>query len=72
MKVHEDIYVAYIPRLAVLPSNTMTYYPKPVFFNRGSASGFQRFRRNRQNSPVRKFATTVLCGCSNTESCIIT
>jgi len=28
MKVHEDIYVAYIPTLAVLPSNTMIYYPK--------------------------------------------
>jgi len=30
MKVHEDIYVAYIPTLAVavLPYNTMIYYPK--------------------------------------------
>jgi len=28
MKVHEDIYGAYIPTLAVLPYNTMIYYPK--------------------------------------------
>jgi len=28
MKVHEDIYRAYIPILAVLPYNTMIYYPK--------------------------------------------
>jgi len=28
MKVHEDIYVTYIPTLAVLPYNTMIYYPK--------------------------------------------
>jgi len=30
MKVREDIYVAYIPTLAVavLPYNTMIYYPK--------------------------------------------
>jgi len=28
MKVHEDIYVAYIPSLSVLPYNTMIYYPK--------------------------------------------
>ena len=30
MKVHEDIYIAYIPTLAVavLPYNTMIYYPK--------------------------------------------
>ena len=27
MKVHEDIYVAYILTLAVLPYNTMIYYP---------------------------------------------
>jgi len=28
MKVREDIYVAYTPTLAVLPYNTMIYYPK--------------------------------------------
>jgi len=28
MKAHEDIYVAYIPTLAVLPYNTVIYYPK--------------------------------------------
>jgi len=28
MKVHEDIYVAFVPTLAVLPYNTMTYYLK--------------------------------------------
>jgi len=28
MKVHEDIYVAHIPTLALLPYNTMIYYPK--------------------------------------------
>ena len=28
MKVNQDIYVAYIPTLAVLPYNTMIYYPK--------------------------------------------
>jgi len=28
MKVHEDIYVAYIPTLAVLPYGSMIYYPK--------------------------------------------
>jgi len=30
MKVHEDIHMAYIPTLAVavLPYNTMVYYPK--------------------------------------------
>jgi len=30
MKVHEDIYVAYVPTLAVevLPYNTVLYYPK--------------------------------------------
>jgi len=28
MKVHEDIHVAYVPTLAVLPYNTMIYYPK--------------------------------------------
>jgi len=28
MKVHEDIHVAYIPSLAVLPYDTMFYYPK--------------------------------------------
>jgi len=27
MKIHEYIYVAYIPTLEVLPYNTMTYYP---------------------------------------------
>jgi len=31
MKVHEDIYVAYTPTLAVLPYNTMIYYPKLTF-----------------------------------------
>jgi len=38
---------------------------KSVFFNRGSASGCQGFRRNRPKFPGTKFATTVLCGCSN-------
>jgi len=28
MKLHEDIYVACIPTLAVLPYNTMIYYHK--------------------------------------------
>jgi len=28
MKVHEDMYGVYIPTLAVLPYNTMIYYPK--------------------------------------------
>jgi len=28
MKVHEDVYVVYIPTLAVLPYNTMMYCPK--------------------------------------------
>jgi len=28
MKVHEDMYVAYIPTPTVLPYNTMIYYPK--------------------------------------------
>jgi len=28
MKVHEDIYLAYIPTLAVLPYSTMIYYPE--------------------------------------------
>ena len=28
MKVHEDIYVAYIPTLGVLPYNSMIYYPE--------------------------------------------
>ena len=28
MKLHEDIYVAYIPTLDVLPYNTMAYYPQ--------------------------------------------
>jgi len=36
-----------------------------VFFNRGSVSGCQGFRRNRPKLPATKFATTVLCGCSN-------
>jgi len=35
MKVHEDIYVTYIPTLAVLPYNTMIDYPKlkPKYFH---------------------------------------
>jgi len=28
MKVHEDIYLAYMLALAVLPYNIMIYYPK--------------------------------------------
>ena len=28
MKVHEDLYVVYVSTLAVLPYNTMIYYPK--------------------------------------------
>jgi len=28
MKVHEDVHMAYVPTLAVLPYNTMIYYPK--------------------------------------------
>jgi len=35
-----------------------------VFFNRGSASGCRRLRRNRPKLHGTKFATTVLCGCS--------
>jgi len=47
------------------------YNIRAVFFNRGSAeplcsaSGCQGFRRNRPKLPGTKFATTVLCGCSN-------
>jgi len=35
MKGHEDIYVPYTQALAVLPYNTMIYYPKlkSVFFH---------------------------------------
>jgi len=33
-----------------------------LFFNQGSASGCQGFRRNRLNVPGTKFGTTVLCG----------
>jgi len=28
MKVHEDMYVAYIPTLTALPYSTMIYYPE--------------------------------------------
>jgi len=42
-----------------------------VFFNQGSANGFQGFRRNRPKLPGTKFATTVLCCCSNIDTWII-
>jgi len=35
-----------------------------VFFNRGSASDCQGFRRSRPKLPGTKFETTVLCRCS--------
>jgi len=36
MKVHEDIYVAYLQTLAVLPCNTIIYYHgRPQNFSRG-------------------------------------
>jgi len=41
-----------------------------VFFTRGSASNCQWFRRNRSKLSGTKFATTVLCGCSNTSFAI--
>ena len=53
------------------------YNIRAVFFNRvsaepqGSASGCQGFRRNRPKLPGTKFATTVLCGCSNIDTWII-
>jgi len=47
------------------------YNIKAVFFNQGSASDCLGFRRNRQKLPGTKFATTVLCGCSNTDTWII-
>jgi len=53
------------------------YNIRAVFFNRvsaepqGSASGCQGFRRNRPKLPETKFATTVLCGCSNIDTWII-
>jgi len=53
------------------------YNIRAVFFNRGSAeslcsaSGCQGFRRNRPKLPGAKFATTVLCGCSNIGTWII-
>jgi len=53
------------------------YNIRAMFFNRssaeplGSASGCQKFRRNRPKLPGTKFATTVLCGCSNIDTWII-
>jgi len=50
------------------------YNIRAVFFNRGSAeplgsaSGCQGFPRNRPKLPGTKFATTVLCGCSNIDT----
>jgi len=54
------------------------YEIRAVFFNRGSveplgsASGFQRFRRNRPKLSGTKFATTVRCGCNNIDQCFST
>jgi len=42
MKVHEDIYVAYIPTLVVLPYNTMIYYPKLKSNYHGRRKNFSR------------------------------
>jgi len=53
------------------------YNIRRVFFNRGSseplcsARGCQGFHRNRTKLPEAKFATTVLCGCSNMDTWII-
>jgi len=50
------------------------YNIRTVFFNRGSAeplgsaSGCQGFPRNRPKLPGMKFATTVLCSCSNIDT----
>ena len=50
---------------------------RAVFFNRGSAepqgstSGCQGFRRNGPKLPGTKFATTILCCCSNIDTWII-
>jgi len=46
------------------------YNIRAVFFNRGSASGCRGFSRKRPKLHGTNFATAVLCGCSNTDTCM--